>query len=271
MYPILTVRSERLFFFSLSLFFLLSPAMVRAGSSQNFQSAEKQTPLIELYTSEGCSSCPPAEAWLARWKENPNLWRQAVPVAFHVDYWDQLGWPDRFAKPEYTQRQRDYAARLGQDSLYTPEFIVNGQEWRGFFEGGQAPSADGGDVGILKVTATDDGRQVEATFAPETKAGGKYRLQIALLGADVVSQIRRGENGGRTLSHQFVALSYLSIPMAAGGNGTLHGAAQMPAPATPDKPAALAAWVVSDDGAFIQATGGWLAAKAQSPPENASH
>ena len=89
--------------------------------------------MIELYTSEGCSSCPPAEAWLSTWKSSPDLWKSVFPVAFHITYWDDLGWTDSFAQPAFTQRQRDYAARLGQDSVYTPEFVVNGREWRGWF------------------------------------------------------------------------------------------------------------------------------------------
>src|SRR5271155_1572909 len=91
-----------------------------------FDSTTRRVSLLELYTSEGCSSCPPAEEWLSKLKENPRLWKDYVPVAFHVDYWDGLGWPDRFASPAYTQRQRSYAQVWGGDTVYTPELVVDG-------------------------------------------------------------------------------------------------------------------------------------------------
>src|SRR5437899_10682781 len=80
-----------------------------------FQSSEKQTALLELFTSEGCSSCPPAEAWLSRLQDSTGLWRDVVPVAFHVDYWDYLGWRDRWAAKDFSERQRAYAASWRSD------------------------------------------------------------------------------------------------------------------------------------------------------------
>ena len=71
-----------------------------------FASGENAASVIELFTSEGCSSCPPADAWMSQLKNNGELWKGIVPAVFHVDYWDGLGWPDRFAKAEFTQRQR---------------------------------------------------------------------------------------------------------------------------------------------------------------------
>ena len=100
---------------------ILSGAPSRATT---FESPETQASLIELYTSEGCSSCPPAEARLTKLRDNPGLWSQFVPVAFHVDYWDKLGWPDRFASGVFTRRQYQYAARWGGSSVYTPEFVL---------------------------------------------------------------------------------------------------------------------------------------------------
>ena len=75
-----------------------------------FESGAKKVQLLELFTSEGCSSCPPAEASLGRLVNDPRLWHEFVPVAFHVDYWDRLGWKDPFASAEWTKRQRLYAA-----------------------------------------------------------------------------------------------------------------------------------------------------------------
>src|ERR1044071_6683502 len=147
-------------------------------SATVFQSGETQTSLIELFTSEGCSSCPPAEKWLSALKSNQDLWKKIIPVAFHVDYWDRLGWRDRFAKPEFTSRQQRYAAAWGDDSVYTPGFVVNGKEWRDWFGGNALPIAST-KVGVLRVSVGDDGK-VSATFAPDAIQARPLTLNVAL-------------------------------------------------------------------------------------------
>ena len=101
-----------------------------ADSALHFRSGPKQTALVELFTSEGCSSCPPAEAWLNRLGARPGLWSEFVPVALHVNYWDHLGWRDPWAAREFTARQRSYAAAWNSRTIYTPGMVLNGQEWR---------------------------------------------------------------------------------------------------------------------------------------------
>src|SRR5256885_16057749 len=155
-----------------------------------FESGETQGTLIELFTSEGCSSCPPAEKWLSGLKSNQELWKRIVPVAFHVDYWDRLGWRDRFAKPEFTARQQRYAAAWGGDSVYTPGFVVNGKEWRGWFGGNMTPTSST-KVGGLRVSYGNDGK-VNATFVPATTQPGPLALNVALLGNDLESDVKRG-------------------------------------------------------------------------------
>src|SRR5258708_30257782 len=98
-----------------------------------FQSEDTPATLLELFTSEGCSSCPPADAWMSKLKTNPGLWKRVVPVVFHVDYWNGLGWPDRFAPAANTARQHRYAAAWRSNSVYTPGFVLNGHERRGSF------------------------------------------------------------------------------------------------------------------------------------------
>ncbi|HSH39027.1 MAG TPA: DUF1223 domain-containing protein, partial [Chthoniobacterales bacterium] len=96
-----------------NLFVLLATVAFNAAATAaevKFQSGPVRTHLLELFTSEGCSSCPPAERWVSELRANPRLWKDFVPVAFHVDYWDRLGWPDRFAKKAFTGRQQAYAA-----------------------------------------------------------------------------------------------------------------------------------------------------------------
>jgi hypothetical protein len=225
-----------------------------------FESGDTQSSLIELFTSEGCSSCPPAEKWLSALKASPDLWKKAVPVAFHVDYWDHLGWRDRFAKPEFTSRQHQYAAAWGGDSVYTPSFVVNGKEWRGWF-GGNAMPITSTKVGVLRVSVGDDGK-VSATFAPDTMQTRPLALNVALLGNDLESDVKRGENSGRKLRHDFVVLQLAKTDLIASGDRWI-GSISIPKQ-NAEKPRAFAAWVSEEDvDSPIQATGGWLASSSR--------
>jgi hypothetical protein len=212
--------------------------------------------LIELFTSEGCSSCPPAEKWMSALKANPDLWKKVVPIAFHVDYWDHLGWRDRFSKLQFTERQRRYAAAWGGDSIYTPGYVLNGREWRGWFGGPTWPVASE-KVGVLRVTL-NDGVNLTAEFVPQNTRPRALTLNVALLGNDLQSAIARGENAGRKLRHDFVVLDLATINMAAAANGWT-GSATLPQEFNGDKATALAAWVTpTQTSTPIQATGGWL-------------
>ena len=84
-------------------------------------------PLLELYTTEGCSSCPPADKWMSGIKTD-----KVTPLAFHVDYWDYIGWKDKFSKAEYSDRQRKGAAFAGAGFVYTPQFVMNGRDFKGW-------------------------------------------------------------------------------------------------------------------------------------------
>jgi hypothetical protein len=227
-----------------------------ASEPKTFESDDTQSSLIELFTSEGCSSCPPAEKWLSGLKSNQDLWKKIVPVAFHVDYWDHLGWRDRFAKPEFTARQQRYAAAGGGDSVYTPGFVVNGKEWRAWF-GGNAMPTTSTKVGVLRVSLGDGGK-LSATFAPETTQPRTLTLNVALLGNDLESDVKRGENSGRKLRHDFVVLQLAKSAMTNQGN-LWTGTVLLSSSAGTDKATALAAWVQPGETALpIQVTGGWL-------------
>src|SRR5438094_9221319 len=220
-----------------------------------FESSATQSTLIELFTSEGCSSCPPAEKWLGGLKSNRDVLNKIIPVAFHVDYWDRLGWRDRFAKPEFSSRQQRYAAAWGGDSVYTPDFVVNGKEWRGWFGGNVTPKSST-KVGVLRVSYGNDGK-VNATFVPATTQPGPLALNVALLGNDLESDVKRGENSGRKLRHDFVALQLAKSEMTNQGN-LWTGTVLLSSNAETDKATAFAAWVTSGESALIQTTGGWL-------------
>ena len=103
--------------------------------------------VVELYTSEGCSSCPPADRWLSTLKGQPGV----LALAFHVNYWDRLGWPDRFASAEATARQHELAQRAGSRNVYTPQVIANGRDWR-FWP--KLPTADAAAAAATPVSLT---------------------------------------------------------------------------------------------------------------------
>jgi len=234
----------------LPLGFLLITLIARAEPIV-LESGPERTSLLELYTSEGCSSCPPAEAWLSSLKNSPGLWKKFVPVTFHVDYWDSLGWPDRFASPEFTKRQHDYATAWNASTVYTPEFALNGQEWR--MHQGDMPEG-GGKPGVLQVTVGKD--SVLVSYRPTSDTKGLLRIYLAPLGEDIVTDVKSGENGGRKLAHDFVALGLLSVPLELGGHGVYEAHLALPGKtAAPIR--SLAAWVTSAQAAtLLQAVGG---------------
>jgi hypothetical protein len=212
--------------------------------------------LIELYTSEGCSSCPPAEAWMDGLREDPGLWRHFVPIAFHVNYWDDLGWPDRFASRQFTQRQYAHAAGWSSGSVYTPCFVRDGAEWHPEPER-RLPS--GGSPGVLTVLLLDQGACHVEFISPPGARGASWEAHVALLGGGFSSRVTAGENRGRTLTHEFVALRMVDVPLKSAGDSA---SADLALPIADDHKAirrALAVWVTrSGELAPVQATGGWL-------------
>ena len=112
---------------------LVCTSAAAAAQEVVLKSGVEKNRLIELYTSEGCSSCPPADKWISKLKDNDELWNDIIPIAFHVDYWDRLGWPDELAEKSFSDRQRQYRHEGSISQVYTPGFVVDGKEWRGFF------------------------------------------------------------------------------------------------------------------------------------------
>ena len=215
-----------------------------------------QSKLIELYTSEGCSSCPPADRWFSTLKEHPALWQQLVPIAFHVDYWDYIGWKDRFARAEFTDRQRQYANENTLPTIYTPGLIVNGKEWRNF--AWTAPTTtEGRNVGSLIVKAGAD--ELAIRFQPvQTLPVDKLVANIALLGFGLRSDVQAGENVGRELSHDFVVMGYAQAPMNL-HDGSYQATTQRPRSNVDAERYAIALWVSKENEQTpLQAVGAWL-------------
>ena len=232
-------------------FFLFAASAVALAVSQNspavtFSSGQQHVALIELFSSEGCSSCPPAERWLSALRDEPRLWREFVPLSFHVDYWNRLGWTDRFSSSLYSARQSEYAQSWGTSTVYTPCFVKDGQEWR------TNRSLRSSRVSAGTLSAKFEGETLVATYVPPAGTNGSYEIHAALLGCGIVSPIASGENKGATLHHEFVVLNLV--------HGALGDSVHLPRPSRNDVPRlALAVWV-SRQGELkpIQATGGWL-------------
>jgi hypothetical protein len=229
------------------------------AASIQFQSPERQVPLLELYTSEGCSSCPPAESWLSGLKEKPDLWSEFVPVAFHVDYWNYLGWRDKWSSKQYSDRQRHYAGLWGSENIYTPEFVLNGQEWRNWLGLRGAPGLSATRTGILNVTSGDTNHW-DVSFIPAAGGTAGCEVNAALLISGVGSDVKAGENTGHHLKHDFVVLKLISQPLVR-ENDRFRGTFVLPALEKKlDGRLALAVWATCNVRPEpVQAVGGWLA------------
>jgi hypothetical protein len=227
------------------------------SQGQRIQSPAHQVALVELYTAEGCSSCPPADHWMSGLKTDKRLWTTLVPVAFHVDYWDYIGWPDRFASAEYSNRHHDYHRHAGLRSVYTPGFLVRGEEWRGWFRYPTLNLDKPQAAGVITIDIAPDNNQINARY--DAKSSQDLEMHIAVLGFDMKTDVRAGENDGRVLQHDFVVLGYQRAAMK--GNESHHLATtSMPEVSENPQRRALAAWVTRlGHPAPIQAAGDWLA------------
>lgn len=227
---------------------LLAWAGPLVAAPLEFSSGPGQVTLLELYTSQGCSSCPPAERYINRLTTHDKLWTALVPLAFHVDYWDYIGWKDPYADPEHGRRQRDLAAAGNARTVYTPGFFNNGREWRGWVLR-REPGVAGRRPGNLSVAV--DGDRLTAHFDGDEE---ETELHVAVLGFDINTDVNRGENRGRRLAQEFVVLDYARY---AARNGRWQ--AQLPVQASHDGRRGIAAWVTrAGHPEPLQATGGWL-------------
>jgi hypothetical protein len=226
------------------------------GSLQ-FSSGEQQVILLELYTSEGCSSCPPADRWMSKLKSDKGLWRDFVPVALHVDYWNYIGWDDRFARREFSDRQRLYVQQGAVQVPYTPGFFSRGQEWLGWRHG-DAPESSRTVVGNLSLTLA--GAVVRARFDPAARDDEAMILNVAILGMQIETRVQAGENRGRTLNHDFVALELQSTAMKKTGGGFEASTTLNDIKPETDR-LAIVAWVsTASELTPLQVVGGYLSA-----------
>jgi hypothetical protein len=184
----------------------LAASAVVASAQCRIESPAHRVALLELYTSEGCNSCPPADRWLAAQKFDAS---RVVALAFHVDYWNQLGWEDRFSHADYSARQREIAQRNGGRFVYTPQFVLDGrdwQQWRAAGALGEALSKLSREQSgaAISITATREGSTAVVEGSVTMREDGAGAVWLALYEDDLQTVVRAGENRGRTLEHDRV-------------------------------------------------------------------
>ena len=185
--------------------FMLSAALAEPAAC-NARSAAAVNPLVELYTSEGCSSCPPADRWLSGLADDPNR----VALAWHVDYWDRLGWKDRFASPAHTRRQAAQQRSNGARFSYTPQVVANGIDRPDWPRVQRAPRTDG--PAALTIELGRVGDLVTARVQPGPTAPARLSAYWAVTEDGHATQVRAGENEGARLVHDHVVREALDVP-----------------------------------------------------------
>ena len=197
--------------------FLLSSCFLTVASGMS--QATRTPVLVELFTSEGCSSCPPADALLAKLEhDQPVAGAEIIVLGEHVDYWDSLGWRDRFSSHQYTERQGQYSTHFQLSDVYTPQMIVNGQAQ---FVGNDALSASraivraahGNPLSLVVADTRVEGKRLSASVSAPSSASPGLRgdLYAAIVSPMETTQVRSGENGGSTLHHVGVVRSLTRV------------------------------------------------------------
>ncbi len=173
--------------------------------------------VVELFTSQGCSSCPPADRLLNQLARDSTDDHPVAPLSFHVDYWDDLGWPDPFAKPAWTERQRQYARALGDRSVYTPQLVVAGTKGMVGSNALAVAAAIGAASrpALLSTKSVWSTSQLEVTVTAPADAD----VFVAVWEDGTKTKVTRGENAGETLVHDRVVRHLERVAMA-GKKGT---------------------------------------------------
>lgn len=183
-----------------------------AFAKTTYTSSKTKVHMLELFSTQSCSSCPPAQEWVNGLKKSKYLWKTFIPVVFHVDYWNYLGWKDPFSSPIYTRRQKDYASELFQPTAYTPMFVLDGEVTRSHLAEKKL-SLIGADVGILRVEKKADANHYQVMFQPSKRYAKPLVVYYSILGNGISTQIKAGENEGKNLEHDFLSLMLEKQPL----------------------------------------------------------
>lgn len=177
-----------------------------AGAAQ----AQTSPVLVELYTSQGCSSCPPADEFMVELVKSPDV----IALSLHVDYWDYIGWRDTFASPAFTQRQKAYAKAVGSRMIYTPQMIVGGLdrvEGNDPVQVAQAIRRHQAQVSPVRLTVTRNGDQITIRAEAQPPLTKPARIQVIRYLPEATVAIGRGENEGRKVTYSNIVTDWQSV------------------------------------------------------------
>lgn len=211
--------------------------------------------MVELYTSEGCDSCPPADRWLAQWPGGEGELK-VIPLAFHVSYWDALGWRDPFAHADFDARHNQMAWASGGRRLYTPQVFVDGSEaldWRKPAAFAQRAQAAGARPAGARLAARWQlvGDTLELQLAG-TLAKGSARLELAVVESGLETAVERGENAGKRLRHDHVVRLWRELGPLQSGDFETTERLVLPAGVRPEQ-ARLVAWIAGTGPGAVRA------------------
>ena len=197
---------------------------IKNKDTGNTETVGKGFAVVELFTSEGCSSCPPADALVAKIQKE-NAFKPVYILAFHVDYWNRLGWKDVFSSHDYSSRQYQYSKWLKSSEVYTPQVIVNGRtEFVGSDEkslrNAIKTSLENPAKAELKLNNIKIEGDKAAVHYSAKSTGSNSTLLIALIEKNAITKVKGGENGGRTLAHVQIVTQLKSIALKSNANGT---------------------------------------------------
>ena len=206
---------------------IIAVALAACLSVASAGAARAESPvMVELFTSQGCSSCPPADALLAELADREDV----IAMALHVDYWDYIGWKDKFADPAFTKRQKLYAYAAGTRTIYTPQMIVNGRE----HVVGSKPMklADlierhKRTTQTAQVALDRRGDTVSIRVTAKGRAAGDSVIRLAVLTPGETVEIKRGENAGRTLTYRNIVRDIVDLAEW-DGNSTFSRSVKVP-------------------------------------------
>lgn len=237
---------------------VLSASTTHAAPVCQAESGTATAALVELYTSEGCSSCPPADDALRALRRHAGAQAVVVPLALHVSYWDQIGWKDVFAQTAFDERQRTLVAASGNKVVYTPQFFINGREvrnWNGGLSAAiQQINARPALTHIaLKSTPQSTGMILLEASADTRVTNRRQRLFIALSESKLVSKVTRGENSGTTLRHDDTVRTLLGPITLADGRATVRQKIRLASDWHAPNLRAVAFVQDADDGTVLQA------------------
>lgn len=221
-------------------------------NSWSFKSGVVNTKLLELYTSQGCSSCPPIEKWINSFDKKAPTFQKFIPIVFHVDYWDYLGWKDKFSKRKYSNRQRFIARRWNSKSIYTPGLVLNGQEFRANNKALLTPAQKAPRIQLNVRKIENDLFEAKLTVNKKNKL--KFSHCVLML-HDFEQQITEGENVGRKLHHDFVIIDWQQKGIE---NNVQAFKLRIKKDFRNFKALSVAAWLEDQRGVPVQAVGGYL-------------